>query len=155
MAKLERYGAPKARMQTALDDKGNAAEIYTHDEYGLALDPAVWAKASGTCCHGRGIIWKKVGEQPQMHPCDCALRRYKRERDAIEVRLLHSENRLKALEDYHRENGHHLVLKPLSLMTTNSNIGSVPDVPDGQPECAHGKVSVLCPECLGVHMPPT
>ena len=170
---ITKYGRPKNKIRTALGN-GNAAEIFTHDEYGLALDSLFWAKKNCDQCNGKGQIWKarvetkpgpktklgkstaaktiyetkKIGEgkhqrtvevpkvHDEMHPCACAVTRYRKEREKVEQRLYIARGRggkdaeTAELELFHKENGHliNLTQEPI-LMTNSDEDAGVPDVP--------------------------
>lgn len=139
MSVIRRFGPPRNKLKVELDDK-NVVEFYTHDEYGLALDPKLWCKSSCTDCNGSGRIWKytqrvvKKGEKGQpdktephreMHPCPRANRRYNSKREEVVERLHRAKTRggedaeVRALEKIHAENGHGIKLtkSPLDLRT--------------------------------------
>lgn len=128
--KVEKCGNPmqKARVEVS---PGQFVEMYTHDEYGFAIDPKVWASERvRPCCEGRGFNWVKtertetltdmVQGQPkryevkkdhrEMQPCPCALKRYQKFREGIEKRLLAAqakgEDPATELMRIHAEMGH-------------------------------------------------
>lgn len=125
--KVEKMGNPKQKAIIKVSE-GNTMEIYTHDEYGFAIDPKVWAQERiRDCCHGRGFYWKKVDRQEtltdlegkkysvkkphdEMHPCGCALNRYQKFRENAEKRLLaanaRGEDPAAELMRIHAEFGH-------------------------------------------------
>lgn len=130
---IQKWGPPRNKIKVQLPGQNNAAEIYTHDEYGLAIDPKFWARSACTDCYGRGQTWKrgkriikaarwsedkktllepeKSEPHEEMIPCHCAMRRYNRTREMVQDRLHRAQTSGKSetreLERIHAENGHY------------------------------------------------
>lgn len=130
--KVEKCGNPmqKARVEVS---PGNFVEMFTHDEYGFAIDPKVWASERvRPCCEGRGFNWVKSErtetltdlkdgqlnakryevrkDHREMRPCSCANLRYQKFREGVEKRLLaavaRGEDPAGELMKIHAEMGH-------------------------------------------------
>jgi len=87
--------------------------VYTHDEYGLVLDPKMWV--SSKCkhgCKGEGFLWsvREPDKHRMMTPCPCAMKGYKKAREQIERRLKKAVDKGAELTAIHRELGSNLVL---------------------------------------------
>lgn len=134
---IRRYGPPRHLAVVPLDDNGNAAEFYTHDEYGLALDPRLWCKRACNNCNGTGRIIKIVQENGkptrQMHPCPRANSRYNLTREAVAGRVFRAgkrggeEGECRELERIHLENGHRIKVtkSPITPSETTNTADNV------------------------------
>lgn len=87
-----RIGKPNQTMDHGIA-LPQAPNLKTHDQFGLSLDPANWAKKNCTTCHGRGIFVNSTtmkasqiakGAQgsgnvvKSTDPCGCALAAYRK-----------------------------------------------------------------------------
>lgn len=121
---IKKYGRPLQKVTMQLDSDQRAVEVYSHDEYGLALDPVFWCDSGCNHCFGKGRIWKVdmqtslvEGERKrEMHPCPCSLRGYTKVRKEVETRIHAAQHRggdeeaCRELERIHAENGHGIKL---------------------------------------------
>jgi len=127
---VKKCGNPmqKARVEVA---PNQYVEMFTHDEYGFAIDPKVWASERvRPCCEGRGFNWvyskrketltdlvngqskryEVEKDHREMHSCPCALKAYQKFRERVERRLLAAQARgedpAAELMRIHAEMGH-------------------------------------------------
>jgi hypothetical protein len=129
---VKKFGKPMEKHTITLEE-GKAVEIFTHDEYGIAIDPKVWAQEKKKrCCEGRGFVWTrssrtervqtpdgKVFEASRPHremtPCQCAIERYQKFRNKVEWRLIKAvqrgEDPAGELMKIHAEHGHQIKIE--------------------------------------------